>query len=162
MFVENNMLLTVSLIFSGQTSWFKNLSMVVIYLGFIFGMIFMFLYYKFFHDNILDDEMSAGSQDSVGSSIVKNLSKATMTIAGIKPSSRYKSDDKMGSIHRYNDTLGAGLAQNPHSETSRTLRSHYLSSNHNHASQSALFNCKTITEHKHKLHSSHSRRISEF
>lgn len=109
MFLENNLLLTVCLIFSSQVTWIKNLSILVVYLGFVFGMLFMFLYYKYFHVNVLNNELSC-SHESIGS-IANQLSAAGKKIAGIQPGTiRLKNDECIASsCLRFESNVGSGI-----------------------------------------------------
>lgn len=100
MFLENNLLLTVCLIFSSQVTWIKNLSILVVYLGFVFGMLFMFLYYKYFHVNVLNNGLTC-SHESIDS-IANQLSAAGKKIAGFEPGTiRLKSEESIASKHKY-------------------------------------------------------------
>lgn len=142
MFLENNLLLTMCLICSSQVTWFKNLSILVIYLGFVFGMLFMFLYYKYFHVNVLNNGFSC-SQDSIDS-IADQLSPAGKKIAGFKPGTlRLKSEDKLSTGHRYNSNIGATLNTGSHPEITRNIKQPYLEPNHLPFAQSGVYNCKT-------------------
>lgn len=100
MFLENNLLLTVCLIFSSQVTWIKNLSILVVYLGFVFGMLFMFLYYKYFHVNVLNNGLSC-SHDSIDS-IADQLSPAGKKIAGFEPGTiRLKSEEHLSAASNH-------------------------------------------------------------
>lgn len=141
MFLENNLLLTVCLIFSSQVTWFKNLSILVVYLGFVFGMLFMFLYYKYFHVNVLNSGISC-SQESIDS-IADQLSPAGKKIAGFKPGTlRLKSEDGLSSVHRYNNSIGGTLNTGSHPEITRTIKPPYLEPNQVPLTQSSVFNCR--------------------
>lgn len=125
-FLENNLLLTVCLIFSSQVTWFKNISILVVYLGFVFGIMFLVVYYKYFHVNVLSDGISC-SQDSIDS-IADQLSPAGKKITGFKPGTlRLKSEDTLTTTSRYNGTVGAPFLSGSHPEMAHTLRHHYLS-----------------------------------
>lgn len=142
MFLENNLLLTVCLIYSSQVTWFKNLSILVVYLGFVFGMLFMCLYYKYFHVNVLNDGLSC-SQDSIDS-IADQLSPAGKKIAGFKPGTlRLKSEDRLPSGQRYSNNIGATLNTGSHPEIARNMKPPYLEPNQVPFTQSGVFNCKT-------------------
>lgn len=144
MFLENNLLLTVSLIFSSQVTWFKNVSILVVYLGFVFGMLFMFIYYKYFHVNVLDSGMSR-SQDSIDS-IADQLSPAGKKIAGFKPGTlRLKNEDSLASAHRYNSNISATLHTGSHPEIARSIKPPYLSASQAPLSNSSVFPCRPST-----------------
>lgn len=87
MFLENNLLLSVCVGFSSLTyiPWFRNLSILTIYLGFITGIAFMFIYYRNFHVNVLDSEFSQSNESL--DSIAEQLSAAGKKIAGYKSNS---------------------------------------------------------------------------
>lgn len=141
MFLENNLLLTVCLIFSSQVTWFKNLSILVVYLGFVFGMLFMFLYYKYFHVNVLNNGLSC-SQDSIDS-IADQLSPAGKKIAGFKPGTlRLKNEDRLSSGQRYSSNIGATSNAGSHPEIARNIKPPYLELNQVPLTQSGVFNCK--------------------
>lgn len=147
MFLENNLLLTVCLIFSSQVTWFKNLSILVVYLGFVFGMMSMCIYYKYFHVNILNDGLSC-SNDSIDS-IADQLSAAGKKIAGFKPGTlRLKSEDSLTSGHIYNSNINNTLRNNSHPEISRTIKAHYLTSTRGSLQQTGAFNSKLDVETK--------------
>lgn len=145
MFLENNLLLTVCLIFSSQVTWFKNISILVVYLGFVFGLLFIFIYYKYFHTNILNDGLSC-SQDSIDS-IADQLSPAGKKITGFKPGTlRLKSDDGVSAAApRYNNNITAPYLSGSHPEITRTMRASYLSSSQVPLPQSGIINCKLNT-----------------
>ncbi|KFM64988.1 XK-related protein 6, partial [Stegodyphus mimosarum] len=49
MFLENSLLMAVYLFLKGQTGWYNSMSVIVAWGGFSVGMVFMVLYYRFFH-----------------------------------------------------------------------------------------------------------------
>lgn len=49
MFLENSLLMAVFLFLRGKSEWFLSTSVIVAWGGFLLGIIFMVLYYKFFH-----------------------------------------------------------------------------------------------------------------
>jgi len=145
--MENNLLLTVCLIFSSQVTWFRNLSTLVVWLGFVFGMLFMFLYYKYFHLSVLDNGLSC-SQESIDS-IADQLSPAGKKIAGFKPGTlRLKSEDTLTSGHRYNSNLSATLQTGSHTEIARDIKPSYLTTSQGPLPQSGVFSCKLNTGYK--------------
>lgn len=142
MFLENNLLFTVCQTLSAQVTWFKTLSILVVYLGFVFGMLFMMLYYKYFHVSVLNHGLSC-SQDSIDS-IADQLTSAGKKVAGFKPGTlRLKSEDSLNSARKYSGNMSATLRTSSHPEIARSSKPPYLTSNHQmHVSQSGVFNCK--------------------
>lgn len=137
-FVENNVLLIVSLISYNQISWFKNISIIVVYLGFVVGMFFMLIYYKYFHVSVLNNGNSSttGSLDSIAS----QLSPAGKKIAGFKPGTlRLKSDDIIAN-NRYNKNIHVSLEGRSQQDINRTLRQN-CNRDHEILAQSGVFNC---------------------
>lgn len=125
MFLENNLLLTVCLIFSSNVNWFKNLAILVVYLGFLVGIMFMLIYYKYLHVNLLINELSC-SQESVDS-IADQLTPAGKKIAGFKTGTIcLKSEDTFSSGHRYNNNINATIRTGSHTEISRAIKPPYL------------------------------------
>lgn len=49
MFLENSLLMAVFLFLRGKSAWFLDTAIIVAWGGFLLGIIFMVLYYKFFH-----------------------------------------------------------------------------------------------------------------
>lgn len=49
MLLENSLLMAVSLFLKEKTMWYHNIAMIIAWGGFILGITFMVLYYKFFH-----------------------------------------------------------------------------------------------------------------
>lgn len=162
MFIENNLLFTVCMILSAQFTWFKALSILVGYLGFVFGMLFMWIYYKYFHWTVVNKGLSL-SQDSIDS-IADQLSPAGKKIAGFKPGTlRLKSDGSLASGRgKYTGNISATLRSGSHPEiATRTSRPPYLTSNHHiqHIPQSGVFTCKLDPGlKKQKMPSAHVRR----
>ena len=148
MFLENNLLFTVCQTLSAQVTWFKSLSILVVYLGFVFGMLFMFLYYKYFHVTVLNNGLSC-SQDSIDS-IADQLSPAGKKIAGFKPGTlRLRSEDSMTAGRRYNGNINATLTGS-HPEITRNNKPPYLTSNHVPMPRMSVFNCKLDKEQSKK------------
>ena len=161
MFVENNLLFTVCQAFSAQVTWFKSLVILVVYLGFVFGIIFMLLYYKYFHVTVLNNGLSC-SQDSIDS-IADQLSPAGKKIAGFKPGTlRLKSEGSLSGRGKYNGNMSATLKSGSHPEIARSNKPPYLKSNHQiHLQQSGVFNCNFNTGlKKQKIPSSNVRRAN--
>lgn len=158
MFLENNLLLTVCLVFSSQVTWIKHVSMIVVYLGFVVGMLFMFLYYKYFHVNVLNNGLSC-SQESIDS-IADQLSSGAKKITGFKPGTlRLKSEDSLTSAHKYNSNISATLRSGSQPEIARNIKPPYLTSSQVPLPQSGVFNCKLNTGFKKQTtQSSHVRR----
>lgn len=130
MAVENNLLHTVCQTFSAQVTWVRYLIMVIVYLGFVFGILFMLLYYKYFHASVLNNGLSC-SQDSIDSSLADQLSPAGKKIAGFKPGTlRFKSESSLTSGRaKNNSNMSAAMKTNSHSEIARGNQP-YLKSNH--------------------------------
>lgn len=169
MFVENNLLFTVCQAYSAQVTWFKSLVILVVYLGFVFGVLFMLLYYKYFHVTVLNNGLSR-SQDSIDS-IADQLSPAGKKIAGFKPGTlRLKNESSnsvtIGGRTKYmgGNSMSATLKTGSHPEIARQVANSkppYLTSSHQlHLSQqSGVFNCKLNTGSKRqKIPSSHVHR----
>lgn len=162
MFLENNLLFTVCQTLTAQVTWFKTLSILVVYLGFVFGMLFMLLYYKYFHISLLNDGMSL-SQGSIDS-IADQLSPAGKRIAGFKPGTlRLKSDDGLASGRsKYTGNISATLRSSSHPKIiTRSNKPPYLTSNHqnNQFQQSSVFNCKlSQSSRKQKMPNAQVRR----
>lgn len=51
MFLENGLLLSICLFFDNEpvSQWYRRLALYLVFGGFFFGMLFMWLYYRFFH-----------------------------------------------------------------------------------------------------------------
>lgn len=156
MFLENNLLLTVCLIFSSQVTWFKNLSILIVYLGFVLGLIFIVLYYKYFHVNVLDNGLSC-SQASIDS-IADQLSPAGKMITGFKPGTlRLKGEDSITSAHRFNTNVNGTLHTGSHPEITRNNKPAYFA-NQAPVTQSNVFNYKLDQGFKkQKIPNSHVR-----
>lgn len=147
MFFENNVLFSVCLFFTSQSTWFKSLSMLVVYLGFALGMVFMYLYYKYFHISTLDGSLSC-SQDSIDS-IADQLSPAGKKIAGFKPGTlRLKSEDSLTSDRRFIDNISATLRTGSHPEITRGMKPQYIASNQVSLRESRVFDCELNTRPK--------------
>ena len=158
MFLENNLLFTVCQTFSAQATWFKSLSILVVYLGFVFGMLFMFLYYKYFHVTVLNNGLSC-SQDSIDS-IADQLSPAGKKIAGFKPGTlRLRSENSMTTGRRYGVNINASLTGS-HPEIARNSKPPYLAPNQAPISQPSVFNSKMnqVSLKRQKITNSHVQR----
>lgn len=66
MFLENTLLLSVCLFLrSGPSPWYQEFAIVFIWGGFAMGILFMILYYKFFHIRHLKHTLLASHYDSI-------------------------------------------------------------------------------------------------
>lgn len=154
MFLENNLLLTVCLIFSSNVSWFKNMAIMVVYLGFVIGILFMSIYYKYLHVHLIIDELSIDS-------IANQLTPAGKKIAGFKPGTlRVRGEDTFSTGQRYNSNISASLQTGSHTDISQSVKPPYLSQLNGHNQEP--FNCDTnISTKKQKSLKSHNRRQSK-
>lgn len=140
MFMENQVLFSACQFITTQMTWLKSISILVIYLGFVTGMIFMILYYRYFHVNVLNNGISC-SQDSIDS-IADQLSPAGKKIAGFKPGTlRLRSEDSMTTGRRYNGNINSTLTGS-HPEIARSVKPPYLNSNYPTVTQTDLFTGK--------------------
>lgn len=66
MFLENTLLLSICIALkTGSTPWYQNLSVMLVWGGFALGILFMILYYKFFHIRHLKNTLLATHYDPV-------------------------------------------------------------------------------------------------
>lgn len=143
MFLENNLLFTVCQTFPAQVTWLRNISILLVYLGFVFGMLFMFLYYKYFHVTVLNNGLSC-SQDSIDS-IADQLSPAGKKIAGFNAGTlRLRSEDSLTTGRRYNSNISATLRTGSHPEITRNTKPPYLAPSQAPLQQSGagVFSCE--------------------
>lgn len=157
-FIENNVLLTVCLIFPAQVTWIRTVTPSVVYLGFVFGILFMTLYYKYFHVCALNNGLSC-SQESIDS-IADQLSPSVKKIAGFKPGTlRLKSEDGVTSTNRYNRNISASLHTGSQPEITRNIKPPYLSASQAPIPPSAVISCKPSSGiKKQNISHSHVRR----
>ncbi|KAG9510485.1 Uridine diphosphate glucose pyrophosphatase NUDT14 [Fragariocoptes setiger] len=123
MFLENNLLLSVCLGFSPYLSWTRSISVLTVYLGFLIGITFMMIYYRQFHVNVINADLSA-SDDSLDS-IADHLTPAGKKIIGYKPGT-------MSVTHHVRDPIVNNHSPPPPQQQSHQLQpqqQHYYANN---------------------------------
>ncbi|XP_054717870.1 uncharacterized protein LOC129227348 [Uloborus diversus] len=64
MFLENSLLMAVFLFLKGNAEWYHNTAICIAWGGFLVGMLFMVLYYKFFHIQHLKHSLTPSDVES--------------------------------------------------------------------------------------------------